>query len=95
MIELNDTKKTAIEKETILQVSFNNENFIVYYNALSVNCEQDWKVSATIQYIQRICGTMMVNHIVSPAFQLLETPSESCRRSGHELELVGLCCPDR
>ena len=53
MIELNNTKKIAIEKETILQVSFNNKNFIVYYSALSVNCEQDWKVSATIQYIPK------------------------------------------
>ena len=48
LIEPNDTMKMAIGKEAILQRTFNIKNFSLSYNALSVNCEHDWKVSATI-----------------------------------------------
>ena len=40
MIEPNDTMKIAIGKKAIL------ERTVYSYNALSVNCEHDWKVSA-------------------------------------------------
>ena len=89
MIKQNYCQEDCSCKKSYSSGDFKQQQTSPYnYNVLSMNCEQDWKVSGhcSISVVSSRYASYSLFQLVRHSSDL-ETPTECCPRNGQQLEL--------